>query len=122
MGHPVVHFEVIGKDGDKLRSYYSSLFDWQFDTSNPMDYGVVNRDDNLTGDGIGIGGGVATGPDGYGGHVTFYVQVPDVEATLAKAVEHGGTRTMGPETVMGTMVLGMLTDPEGHLIGVIQAP
>ncbi len=23
MGHPVVHFEVIGQDGQKLRSYYS---------------------------------------------------------------------------------------------------
>jgi predicted enzyme related to lactoylglutathione lyase len=122
MGHPVVHFEVIGKDGDKLRSYYSSLFDWQFDTSNPMDYGVVDRADNLTDEGVGIGGGVATGPADYRGHVTFYVQVPDVEATLAKAVELGGTRTMGPETVMGRMVLGMLTDPEGHTIGVIQAP
>ena len=122
MGHPVVHFEVIGRDGDKLRSYYSSLFDWQFDTSNPMDYGVVDRNDNLTDEGVGIGGGVASGPEGYGGHVTFYVQVPDVEATLAKAEELGGTRTMGPETVMGTMVLGMLTDPEGHTIGLVQAP
>ena len=122
MGHPVVHFEVIGRDGDALRSYYSDLFEWQFDTSNPMEYGVVDRNDNLTSEGVGIGGGVATGPDGYGGHVTFYVQVPDVEATLARAEELGGTRTMGPETVMGTMVLGMLTDPEGHLIGLIQAP
>ena len=50
------------------------------------------------------------------------MQVPDVEATLAQAVELGGTRTMGPETVMGAMVLGMLTDPEGHTIGLIQAP
>jgi predicted enzyme related to lactoylglutathione lyase len=122
MGHPVVHFEVIGRDGARLRSYYTSLFDWQFDTSNPMDYGVVDRNDNLTDEGVGIGGGVASGPEGYGGHVTFYVQVPDVEATLAKAEELGGTRTMGPETVMGTMVLGMLTDPEGHTIGLVQAP
>lgn|SRR3954451_2274366 len=122
MGHPVVHFEVIGKDGDQLRSYYSDLFDWRFDTSNPMGYGVVDRNDNMTAEGVGIGGGVAGGPEGYDGHVTFYVQVPDVEATLARAVELGGTRMMGPETVMGRMVLGMLTDPEGHLVGVIQAP
>jgi hypothetical protein len=26
MGQPVVHFEVIGKDGEKLRGYYSELF------------------------------------------------------------------------------------------------
>ena len=30
MGQPVVHFEVVGKDGEKLRSYYSDLFGWEF--------------------------------------------------------------------------------------------
>jgi len=29
MGQPVVHFEVIGKDGEKLRGYYAELFDWE---------------------------------------------------------------------------------------------
>ena len=122
MGYPVVHFEINTSRGSELAQFYAAAFDWQFDTSNPMDYGVVDRNDNLTDEGVGIGGGVASGPEGYGGHVTFYVQVPDVEATLAKAEELGGTRTMGPETVMGTMVLGMLTDPEGHTIGLVQAP
>ena len=28
MGQPVVHFEVIGKDPDALRSYYGDLFGW----------------------------------------------------------------------------------------------
>ena len=27
MGQPVVHFEVVGKDGDKLQSYYAEMFD-----------------------------------------------------------------------------------------------
>src|ERR1700692_4442953 len=81
MGQPVVHFEVIGKDGDKLRKYYSELFGWEIDSNNEMNYGMVSRDSNLTADGNhGIGGGVAGGPPGYGGHVTFYVAVPDVEA------------------------------------------
>jgi predicted enzyme related to lactoylglutathione lyase len=30
MGQPVVHFEVVGKEGEKLRSYYSELFGWEF--------------------------------------------------------------------------------------------
>ena len=38
MGNPVVHFEVIGKDGDELRSYYGELFGWEFDTDNSMNY------------------------------------------------------------------------------------
>ena len=121
MGQPVVHFEVIGKDGKKLRDYYSELFGWDIDAENEMNYGVIQRDDNTTADGVGIGGGVAGGPEGYDGHVTFYVEVPDVEEALSKAESLGGSRVMGPETIMGRMVLGQLTDPEGHVIGLIQS-
>jgi predicted enzyme related to lactoylglutathione lyase len=120
MGNPVVHFEVIGKDGEKLRSYYSELFDWKIDADNEMNYGVINGDDNKSdSETPSIGGGVAGGPEGYEGHVTFYVEVPDVEAALAKAESLGGARVMGPETIMGRMVLGQFTDPEGHVIGLI---
>jgi predicted enzyme related to lactoylglutathione lyase len=123
MGQPVVHFEVIGKDGEKLRDYYSQLFDWEIDAGNPMNYGLVQRDGNTTSDGVGIGGGVAGGPEGYEGHVTFYVEVPDVEAALAKAESLGGERVMGPETLddAGGMVLGQFKDPEGHVIGLVGA-
>ena len=121
MGQPVVHFEVIGKDGEKLQSYYSGLFGWQIDASNPMKYGIVQRDGNTNPDGAGIGGGVAAGPEGYEGHVTFYVEVPDVEEALAKAESLGGSRIMGPETIMDSIVLGQFSDPEGHVIGVVKS-
>ena len=120
MGQPVVHFEIIGRDADALRSYYSELFGWEFDVDNPMNYGMVDRQANLNADGIGIGGGVGGGPEGYDGHVTFYVEVPDVEAALAKAESLGGSRMMGPETVMDTIEIGLLQDPEGHTIGVVR--
>jgi predicted enzyme related to lactoylglutathione lyase len=51
MGQAVVHFEVIGKDGQKLQSYYGELFGWQIDSSNPMNYGVVQRDGNTNSEG-----------------------------------------------------------------------
>ena len=47
-------------------------------------------------------------------------RVDDVEAALAKAESLGGTRVMGPETIMDSIVLGQFTDPEGHLIGVVK--
>jgi predicted enzyme related to lactoylglutathione lyase len=31
MGQPVVHFEAIGKDAERLHSYYSQLFGWEID-------------------------------------------------------------------------------------------
>jgi uncharacterized protein len=122
MGQPVVHFEVIGKDGPKLRSYYSELFGWEFgDTVGPTNYAVVQRDGNTNADGVGIGGGIGTAPEGYDGHVTFYVEVPDVEAALAKAESLGGKRMMGPEQVPEVNIeIGLFTDPEGHVIGVVK--
>ena len=120
MGQPVVHFEITGKDGAKLQSYYSELFGWEIDANNDMKYGIVSREGNSNADGVGIGGGIATGPEGYGGHVTFYVEVPDVEETLAKAESQGGSRMMGPEEVMNGLVIGLFNDPEGHTVGVIQ--
>src|SRR3954453_14841107 len=100
MGQPVVHFEVIGKDGERLRSFYSGLFGWTIRADNPMGYGVVEREGNLNADGVGIGGGVGGGPEGYDGHVTVYIEVPDVEAALARAEELGGSRVMGPAEPM----------------------
>jgi predicted enzyme related to lactoylglutathione lyase len=114
MANPVVHFEVIGKDGPKLQKYYADLFGWEIDASNPMNYGLIADSGN------GVGGGVAAGPEGYEGHVTFYVQVPDIEAALAKAESLGGKRIFGPETIMENVTLGQFTDPEGHVIGLTQ--
>ena len=129
MGQPVVHFEIIGKDGAKLHSFYSGLFDWKIDANNPVGYGIVDRESNLNSDGIGLGGGIMGGGimgggdtmGDYEGHVTIYVEVPDVEAALAKAESLGGTRLMGPDQVPGGPVIGQFRDPEGHMVGVTQA-
>jgi uncharacterized protein len=121
MGQPVVHFEIVGKDPDKLQGYYSDLFGWQIDSNNPMKYGVVQREGNTNADGVGIGGGVGAGPEGYDGHVTFYVEVPDVEAALAKAESLGGTRMMGPDKPMEGVEIGLFTDPEGHTVGLVRS-
>jgi predicted enzyme related to lactoylglutathione lyase len=46
--------------------------------------------------------------------------VPDVEAALAKAESLGGSRVFGPGEVPGTdITLGQFTDPQGHLVGVM---
>jgi predicted enzyme related to lactoylglutathione lyase len=120
MGQPVVHFEVMAKDADATRAFLTSMFGWEIDTGNPMNYGLVAREGNLNKDGIGIGGGIGGAPEGYGGHVTFYVEVPDVEAALARSEQLGGSRMMGPESVAEGVEIGLLSDPEGRVIGVIK--
>jgi uncharacterized protein len=123
MGQPVVHFEIIGADPEKLRGYYGDLFGWEFDTPSPVarevsqqqSYGFLNL---LTAeDGTGIRGGIGGGP-GYQSHAVFYVGVPNVEAALQRAEQLGGTRVMGPVASPSGLVVGHFLDPEGTLIGV----
>jgi predicted enzyme related to lactoylglutathione lyase len=114
MARQVVHVEVIGKDPDKLRSYYGELFGWEFgQPMGPTNYTTVQNPN-------GIGSGIGGVPEGYPGHVTFYVQVDDVGSTLEQAERLGGQRMMGPDEVPGVgIVIGLFTDPEGHTIGVM---
>ncbi len=113
MANRIAHFEITGRDGKALQRFYGDLFGWRINADNPMDYGTIDPEQT------GIGGGIATGPEGYPGHVTVYVEVPDVEAALARAEELGGARMMGPEDVMPGLRIGLFTDPEGHVFGVL---
>ncbi len=72
MPNPVVHFEVVGKDGKKLQDFYSKLFEWKIDANNQWQYGLVD-----TGVKDGIRGGI--GPGQGAPMVTFYVQVKDMK-------------------------------------------
>ena len=114
MGNPVVWFEVMGNDGDKLRSFYGSMFGWEFKAPEmEMDYGTVSCDDG------GIPGGIGKAPAGPG-WVTFYVEVDNIEASLAKATEAGGKVIM-PRTAYPGGHLAVFSDPEGHAIGLSEA-
>jgi predicted enzyme related to lactoylglutathione lyase len=120
MGHPVVHFEIIGTDPAALRGYYGQLFGWQYQlgdatsdaVSAPGGYGFVAGPS--TG---GINGGVGGGAD-HRPRVLFYVAVPDVAAALRRAEELGGTRLLGPEPAAGDFTVGRFADPEGNVVGV----
>jgi predicted enzyme related to lactoylglutathione lyase len=123
MANAVVHFEIVGKDPAALKRFYTGLFDWTLNESGgPVEYATV---DTGAGDnGRAIGGGIGAGPEGYEGHVTFYVSVDDVEASLARAEELGGKRTMGPHRIEASEAtgpedfeIGLFTDPEGRTVG-----
>jgi predicted enzyme related to lactoylglutathione lyase len=118
MPNPVVHFEIISADAPKLRQFYQDTFGWQINADNPFDYGMVN-----TGEGAGINGAIGSPmPGGQGGHLTFYIAVPDVDAALAKVVAGGGRVLLPKVTVPPDgPTIAQFADPQGHRIGVIQS-
>ena len=115
MPNPVVHFEVHAKDGEKSQQFFANLFDWHVDANNPMNYGMV---DTHT-EGQGINGGIAATEEAP--HVTFYVQVDDINAYLTKA-QGLGAKTIMPRTVIpGAVIMGLFSDLDGNTIGLVEA-
>jgi predicted enzyme related to lactoylglutathione lyase len=116
MGAPVVWFEVAGRDLQALTRFYGELFGWKVDTANPMRYGMVD-----TGADGGIPGGIfAPGEDVE--YVSVYVSVPDLAASLTHAETLGAKVAQPPTPIDGGATIAMVTDPEGHRIGLIQQP
>lgn len=78
-----------------------------------MSYGLVPAEKG------GIGGGIS-GTDGPGGTV-IYVEVPDLQAALDKAVALGG-KVVTPVTRIPNMVtFAQFQDPQGNLVGIVKS-
>jgi uncharacterized protein len=115
MGAPVVHFEILAKDGKKLQNFYSKLFDWKIDSNNPINYGLVQKEEG------GIGGGVAPARDGQPGYVTVYIEVPDPDEHLKKVETLGGKIVMPTTTIPGMVTFALFSDPEGNVVGLVKS-
>jgi uncharacterized protein len=117
MPNPVVHFEIISKDAEKLHSFYSEVFDWKINADNPIGYGLVDNG------GDGINGGIGGVMDhDYAGHLTFYISVPDPAETLKKIESLGGKTVMEPAEVPGAdTTIAQFTDPAGNLVGLTKS-
>jgi hypothetical protein len=95
MPQPVVHFEVIGRDPARLRSYFGEMFSWEFDVHSPVaqevseseNYGFMNT--VTAEDGTGIPGGVGGG-SGYESHATSVCLMLKLRCSGRKNAEEPG--------------------------------
>ena len=107
----IIHFEVTGRDQVALQKYYGDLFGWTINTDNPGGYGMSGASPT------GVVVGVGADQTGGAGWVTFYVRVDSIDATLARAVELGGSVVTPRFSPDGSSYLGLVADPEGHVLG-----
>ncbi|MDQ3328434.1 MAG: VOC family protein [Chloroflexota bacterium] len=119
MANPVTWFEIIGKDALALQKFYGDVFNWKLSPPQPEmgNYSMVDEE------GHGIGGGIGAGGDEDGGdtRVTIYIEVDDPQAYLDKVTQAGGTMLMPVTNVTEGVTIAMFADPEGHVIGLLQA-
>jgi predicted enzyme related to lactoylglutathione lyase len=112
MANPVVHFEIGCRDSAATQEFFSQLFGWNIAPMGPaamIDTGQIPGVSGIAGHITSLG----HEPHNY---VTVYVQVDDLEAYMAKAVELGGKRLVEPVTIpMGSFA--WIADREGTVIG-----
>lgn len=115
MAHPVVHFEVLGKDPEVLRRFYGEVFEWPMQDVMNGSYFMISPSGDR-----GIAGGVGAAGGDADGHVTFYVEVDDIAETLSRIAELGGATVQEPMDVPGGPTIALFRDPEGHVIGLVK--
>ncbi len=118
MPQPVIHFEISTKDVAKITDFYRSLFGWEVNADNPMNYGLASTKDGE----LGIDGGIyqQQGEEDTPG-IRIYAQVDDAAAYMAKAQELGGTLVQEAMEIPGMgVIVGLFQDPEGNRFGVVQ--
>src|SRR3954452_25408219 len=115
MAHPVVHAEIRSEDPDATRRFFADLFGWKVASEGAFP-GYTFIDTGAQG-----GTYVAISPrQAAEDEVLFFVGVEDVAATLARAVELGGSISQPAQSVPGTS-FGVFTDAQGHKVGVAAA-
>lgn len=115
MSNPIVFFEILGKDKAVLDEFYTGVFGWQFSPgAKPDTYSMISP-------GTGINGGIGKSMDGGPGHVTFYVEVENVAESISAVESRGGQRVSGPDQLPDGPLIALVTDPEGHIIGLVEA-
>ena len=120
----VVHFEIHADDPQRAQDYYTAVFGWTVTTwDGPVEYRLVTT--GVEGE-RGIDGAIVTrrGPAPEDGQpVTGYVNtvaVDDLDASLASALEHGGSLAVEKTTVPGIGWLAYCKDTEGNVFGLLQ--
>jgi predicted enzyme related to lactoylglutathione lyase len=124
-GEPVTWFEILGSDAARTQRFYADLFDWKIDNSTFPGYATVD-----TGTSRGIQGGIGGGTGAS--WVTVYAKVADVDQTLSRVGELGGSFTPYPEVtalknasraaLYGSAAVSVRTetfrDPAGNVFGI----
>jgi uncharacterized protein len=116
VGNAVVHFEVGAADDGPLVAFYGELFGWGLQVVPGGGYTMID-----TRGGGGINGGIGTSQNGEPWS-TIYVETADVQGALDQANSLGGTTAMPVTDVGGAATIAMFRDPDGLLIGLVQAP
>jgi predicted enzyme related to lactoylglutathione lyase len=115
MPNPVVRWQILSPEPEKLTQFYQRLFSWKVSSANALGYREIRTSVSPS-----IDGGVWPAPAQSGTFVQLFIEVEDVDASIAKAESLGAT-TLVPKSVLPDGdTMAVLQDPAGMSFGVCQ--
>lgn len=120
----VIHFEIHATEPQRLIAFYEQLLGWKFSVWGDFPYWLVDTGPQ---EAPGINGGLVQrqgppAPAGQGVNAfVCTVDVADVEAASARAVELGGSVAVPRMAIPGVGWLAYVKDPDGNLLGMMQS-
>lgn len=115
MSNAVVQWQIVARDPEAETKFYASLFGWSVRKDNALGYRELK-----SGNGKGIDGGVWPSPAEGHNLVQLFIEVDDVDATMAKAQSLGAKVIVPKSTLPDGDVLAILLDPAGLSFGLMQ--
>jgi uncharacterized protein len=112
MGNPVVQWQIVAKDPERVARFYSSLFGWAVRTDNKLGYREVD-----TQSAQGINGGVWPAPPDGRDLVQLFIEVDDVDAYVAKATRLGAQVVVPTSELPDGDAIAIVLDPAGLSFG-----
>jgi len=115
--YPIVHVEFSTKNGAESAKFYGDLFGWKFTHMAEWDYWTF-QNEAQRGGGFNNLGTNSSGLETKPGDVIVYVSSHDLDATLARAIELGGTVVVPRVDMPGMGSFAVFSDPTGNKVGI----
>jgi predicted enzyme related to lactoylglutathione lyase len=120
----VVHFEIPAANVERARKFYKNVFQWKITPVPEMNYTMLNTaptGKNMRSKVAGtINGGMMKRSARVSAPV-IYMDVKDIDASMAKIKRSGGKIVMPKQKVPGVGFTAYVKDTENNVIGLWQA-
>jgi predicted enzyme related to lactoylglutathione lyase len=112
MNAAVVRWQIVTPHAEQSAGFYKQLFGWKVDQRNGLGYReLVSSSDR------GINGGVWPAPPDAPSFVQLFIEVPDVDASIAAALKLGAAIIVPKSVLPDGDEMAVLRDPTGVTFG-----
>ncbi|MCW4051596.1 MAG: VOC family protein [Candidatus Bathyarchaeota archaeon] len=123
MDHTIVHFEIPVESVEKMRKFYSDLFDWKIERNpGPLEYWLIETvpaDEQGTPLRPGVNGGMYQKPQPKFKPVN-YISVESIDKYIEKTKALGGEILQPKQEVPSVGWVAIARDPEGNQFAMLQ--